>query len=893
MTMKKKILLYALVAMCMSCSQDVRVVAPTVEHQENPEALSTDKPRFSWKIESRKQDVLQESYRILVSSTKEALMRNEGDLWDSGVVNSDKSVFIPYGGRQLKSRDEAYWKVISTTNAGTGESEPAYFRLSILDPSELEGEWIGRDFDSDVLIGKTHVIPRYCRKEFGVAGKVRKATLYVSGLGLYEAFINGKEIGADEHLKPIVSDYSKTVYFNTFDVTDALEDGENAIGVILSGGRYTGLRIQRNPQKYGPEHFRHFGTPRLFLQLEIEYDNGDKDMVVSDNSWKITVNGPIRMGNLFDGERYNANMEMDGWDLAGYDDSAWQKAQVVKSPGGILRPQPAPGITAQDHVKPVDIVRKGETYILDMGQNMVGWLAVSIKGQQKGDTLQMRFAETLNADTTIYTENLRSAEVTDMYVSKDSETVEWRPAFTYHGFRYVEIKGMRQKPSLDDFVGEVIYDQMSVTGHFESSDTVMNRVYRNACWGIKGNYNGMPTDCPQRDERLGWNGDRTTGNYGEAYIFDNHLLYSKWLVDFQDSQKESGSLPEVVPNFWSRYSDSVTWPGAFVTVADMIYSQYGDPEPIIRHYDAMKKWLRYMKDTYGRNGIIDKDKYGDWCMPPESLELIHSKDPNRITAPGVLSTAFYYYLMGKMIAFAPVAGHPEDVEYFENEAKESKEAFNREYFNEKEGNYANNTVTANLLALYLGLVSEGREKDVFDSMVHKTEVDCDGHVSTGVIGIQFLMRTLTEFGRPDLALKIASSDTYPSWGYMVKNGATTIWELWNGNTAAPYMNSGNHVMLLGDLIIWYYEYLGGIRSLEPGFKKIQLKPYVIDGIDYINCSYDSMYGKIQSNWKRSGESFEWNISIPANTTATVCIPTENGYIEKEYGSGTYRIKSSL
>ena len=458
MIMKRIILFYALVAMCLSCSQDVRIVAPTVEHQGNPEALSTDKPRFSWKIESKQQDVLQESYRILVSSTKEALMRNEGDLWDSGVVNSDKSVFIPYGGRQLNSRDEAYWKVISTTNAGTGESEPAYFRLSIIDPSEFEGEWIGHDFDSDVLIGKTHVTPRYCRKEFNVDSKVRRATLYVSGLGLYEAFINGKEIGAEEHLKPIVSDYSKTVYFNTFDVTDALEDGENAIGVILSGGRYTGLRIQRNPIKYGPEHFRHFGTPRLFLQLEIEYDNGDKDMVVSDDSWKITVNGPTRMGNLFDGERYNANMEMDGWDLAGYDDSTWQKAQVVKSPGGILRPQPAPGMTVQDRIRPVYIVRKGDTYILDMGQNMVGWLAVSIKGQQKGDTLQMRFAETLNADTTIYTENLRSAEVTDMYVSKDSETVEWRPAFTYHGFRYVELKGLRQEPSLDDFVGEVIYD---------------------------------------------------------------------------------------------------------------------------------------------------------------------------------------------------------------------------------------------------------------------------------------------------------------------------------------------------------------------------------------------------------------------------------------------------
>ena len=465
--------------------------------------------------------------------------------------------------------------------------------------------------------------------------------------------------------------------------------------------------------------------------------------------------------------------------------------------------------------------------------------------------------------------------------------------FVYHGFRYVEISGLREKPDLNDFEGLVFYDEMPVTGSFETSNEIVNAVYHNAFWGIRGNYRSMPTDCPQRDERMGWTGDRATGNYGESYIFDNHQLYAKWLSDAEDCQWDNGSLPNVIPPYWRGYTDNMTWVGAVVTVADMLYTRFGDLEPVRQHYDALKKWILHMKNDYMKAGLMPRDTYGDWCMPPESLELIHSRDSKRITEATVLSTPFYCYLCGKLATFAKALGLDDDVAFFQQEITTTTIAFNDKYFNRVTGVYANNTVTANILPLWFGMVPKGLEDRVMNSIVDKTMNECGGHVSTGVVGIQQLMRCLTEYGHGDLALKIASNDTYPSWGYMVRNGATTIWELWNGNTADPAMNSGNHVMLLGDLILWEYEYLGGIRALEPGYSKIQLKPYPIEGLDFVNCAYNSVSGRIESNWKREGNHFEWDIVIPANTTAEVCLPMANGYEVKTYGSGKYHLSSEF
>ena len=901
------LLLFALITLA-SCNDTltIAVTNPNVEQQFHEQPLATNQPRFSWNYETTENEVIQQNYRIIVATTAENAQNGIGDLWDSGVVPSNQMLYIPYAGKELKSHDKAYWKVITTVTAkgkkAKVESEVNSFEISLLNQEDWQAKWIGHEFEDDVLVGKTRLAARYLRKDFALNGEIENARLYVSGMGVYSAYLNGTEVAPEELLKPTLSWYSKRVYFNTYDVTEMLNSGDNAIGVILEGGRYTTVRYNaKNPNWDDTENVVGFGTPRLLLQLEVTYKDGQKEAFVSDETWKITNRGPIRTANEYDGETYDENFELGDWIQAGYNDSDWLQAEVVEAPEGQVSPQPNPNITVMEKLKPVALFQKGDKWMLDMGQNMVGFITINkVNGQQQGDTLTLRFAELLTPDSTLYTANLRGAECTDRYIvtlnsklSTLNSQLTWHPKFVYHGFRYVEISGLREKPNLDDFEGWVIYDEMPVTGSFETSNEIINAVYHNAYWGIRGNYRSMPTDCPQRDERLGWTGDRTTGNYGESYIFDNHQLYAKWINDAEDCQWENGSLPNVIPPYWRGYTDNMTWPGAVVTVTDMLYTRFGDAEPMRQHYDALKKWMLHMKNDYMKDGLMHRDTYGDWCMPPESLELIHSNDPARITEPTVLSTPFYCYLCGKMVRFAEVLGYKDDAAFFQQEITTATVAFNDKYFNRVTGVYANNTVTANILPSWFGMVPKGLEDKVMENIVDKTENECGGHVSTGVVGIQQLMRTLTEYGRGDLAFKIASNDTYPSWGYMVRNGSTTIWELWNGNTADPAMNSGNHVMLLGDLILWEYEYLGGIRALEPGYSKIQLKPYPIEGLDFVNCTYNSVSGRIESHWKREDNHFEWDFVIPANTTAEVCLPTANGYEVKTYGSGKYHLSSEL
>ena len=894
-----------------SCGRlDVRIAKTNVEQQFHPQALATAQPRFSWQYESNENDIKQLSYRIIVASTEEKAQQGVGDLWDSKVVTSCQMLYIPYGGTALESRDQAFWKVFTVVSNGkiktSLESEINSFEISLLDQDDWQAEWIGHEFDDDVLTGHTRIAARYLRKDFTLNNEISEARLYVSGMGVYSAYLNGTEIAPEELLKPTLSWYSKRVYFNTYDVTETLQQGDNAIGVILEGGRYTTIRNTPNPRGWdGSEHVFGFGTPRLLLQLEVTYQDGSTALIVSDDTWKITNQGPIRTANEYDGETYDENYELGDWTLGGYDDSAWLQAEIVEAPEGRLSPQPNPNIAVMERLKPINLFQKGDKWYLDMGQNMVGFLNITANNQQPGDTVTLRFAELLTPDSLLYTANLRGAECTDRYITNNSQLptasqlstlnskLTWHPQFVYHGFRYVEIAGLRETPTIDNFEGWVIYDEMPVTGSFECSDEIINAVYHNAYWGIRGNYRSMPTDCPQRDERMGWTGDRTTGNYGESYIFGNHQLYAKWLNDADDSQWDNGSIANVIPPYWRGYTDNLTWPGAVVTATDMLYTRFGDDEPIRKHYDAWKCWMLHMKGYMKDDGIIHRDTYGDWCMPPESLELIHSNDPKRITDSPLLSTPFYCYLCGKMAKFAEVLSLSDDVKYFNEEIANATVAFNQKYFNYTHCHYGNNTVTANILPLWFGLVPKDLEEQVFASIVDKTENECDSHVSTGVVGIQQLMRCLTEHGRGDLALKIASNDTYPSWGYMVRNGATTIWELWNGNTADPAMNSGNHVMLLGDLILWEYEYLGGIRVDYSKSSHLTLKPYPIEGLDYVNCTYESVSGRIVSNWKRNKDHFEWDFVIPANTTAEVCLPTKDGYETKVYGSGSYHLSSEL
>tara|TARA_R110002050_G_scaffold53118_2_gene120861 strand:- start:114025 stop:116679 length:2655 start_codon:yes stop_codon:yes gene_type:complete len=842
----------------------------------NPLGIDVLQPRLSWQFQTNDAGVEQTVYQVLVASSAEKLASNQADLWDSGKVETSTSVNIQYKGKSLDSKDEAYWKVKVWTNKDASTwSETAHWSMGILTYAEWKStRWIGYNqlFPGDSVGQFSKLSARYIRKQIDLKKNIKKATVYIMGMGLYEFYVNGEKIG-NQVLAPVPTDYTKNVKYNVFDVTSNLMQGENVLGTILGNGRFFAMR-----QEYKPYKIKSFGFPKMALQLVVEYEDGTKETIKTDQTWKFSPNGPIRANNEYDGETYDARKEIPNWNKVDFDDSDWIDLMWVQEPGGFYEAQMTPNMKVMGEVKPLSIKATNRgTYILDMGQNMVGWLQIKVKGDS-GDEIILKFAESLQEDGSLYIANLRDAKTTDTYILKGEGEEIWEPKFIYHGFRFVEVSGLKSKPSLDQFLGKVVYDDMATTGTFECSNETMNQIFKNAYWGIRGNYKGMPIDCPQRNERQPWLGDRTTGAYGESFLFDNQTLYAKWLDDIKYSQTLDGGIPDVAPAFWRYYGDGVTWQGAYLKVADMLYQQYGDEKVIKDHYSYMKKWVLYMEDNYLKNDLMTKDKYGDWCVPPESLEIIRSKDPSRLTDGEVLSSAFYYHLLQIMKKFATISeANQSDIAHYDALANRVKKAFNAKYFNRETNTYANNTVTANVLPLAFNMVPDNLQDKVFQNMVHEVEVVKKGHVSTGVVGIQFLMRTLTDFGRGDLAYKLASNKTYPSWGYMVENGATTIWELWNGNTADPEMNSQNHVMLLGDLMIWYYENMAGIKSSEvhPGFKQIIMKPDFNAGLSYVNASYESIYGTIKSHWKKSKSKLEWDITIPANTSALVYLPTTN------------------
>ena len=616
----------AALAFCRCDDKRVTVGDLTVEMLENPVGLDERTPRFGWQLRSDLRDVAQTSYRIVVAGSENDLKKEQNLIWDSGEVPSGESVWVEYGGPQLESRKDYFWKVRVTTNTGDETwSEPARWSMALLDDSDWQAGWIGIDSAlnaTDRMEGDSRLAARYLRKPFDVEGKVKNARLYISGLGLYECYINGKRVG-ESVLAPTATDYSTNVPYNTFDVREFIKDKQNAIGVTLGNGRFFAMRLG-DPSAGLLGSLRQFGFPKLLAQLEIEYENGERQVVVTDTTWRLTTDGPIIANNEFDGEEYDASKELGKWSEAGYDDSAWMNARSVGAPEGTLHAQRNPNIRVMEEIDPVAISQLNDsTYILDMGQNMVGWLNVTLKGE-KGEPVRLRFAETLKPDGSLYMDNLRGAKVTDVYIPAGDDVFSWEPRFTYHGFRFVEITGLKYKPELKSFVGKVVYDDMKTIGRFETSDPTINQVFKNAYWGIRGNYRSMPTDCPQRDERMGWLGDRATGCIGESFVFGNTLLYEKWLRDIEAMQDSAGCVPDVAPAHWTfdQHSGNVTWPAAYLCVADMLYNQRGDVRPIERHYASMKKWIEYIRDRQMKDGLVINDVYGDWCMPPESQEQI-------------------------------------------------------------------------------------------------------------------------------------------------------------------------------------------------------------------------------------------------------------------------------
>jgi alpha-L-rhamnosidase len=750
----------------------------------------------------------------------------------------------------------------------------------------------------DVVAEHSRLSARYLRQEFSLDKDVRQATLYISGLGMYEAFINGQRVG-EQVLAPAPTDYRRTVLYNAFDVTRLLAK-ENAIGVVLGNGRYYTMQQDKKPYK-----ITRFGYPTLRLNLIVEFTDGSRRTVSTDEKWRICLDGAIRSNNEYDGETYDARKELEGWTETGYDDSRWQKAERTAIPYGTLRGAMSENMKVVRQLKPKSLVRKDGRIVVDMGQNMAGWLRMRISSLAVGDSIVVRFAEKLDSTGNIWTENLRHAQSTDRYYANGKEHGRWwHPAFVYHGFRYAEITGL-PKATVDDLIGDVVSDAMEETGYFVCNDTILNKVYKNAWWGILSNYKGMPVDCPQRDERQPWLGDRTRGCFGEAFLFDNQALYAKWARDITEAQREDGCIPDVAPSFWNYYSDDLTWAAALPMTLSMLIGHYGDDQPLRKYYPNVKRWLKHLKTQYQRDGLIFCGKYADWCLPPEKEELIHSEDPARTTDVTLISTAYYFYICRMMAGYARMQKLDTDAAWFDAEAAETKKAFNRKYLTVKKGTstvpghilypdstyYGNNTVTANVLPYYFGMIDDPYVRRQVEGQIVKAIIDQNlGTVTCGVIGIGWLMHALTEMGRTDLAWLLATNRKYPSWGYMTEHGATTIWELWNGDTASPKMNSGNHVMLLGDLLSWLYEDIAGIGAADVGFKHIAMRPdFGVDEIDNIDASYNSIYGRIVSRWKKEHGRLYWHVEIPANTVATIVMPDSM----RQIGSGSYDFECEL
>jgi alpha-L-rhamnosidase len=826
------------------------------EYLVNPQGIDSAHPRLQWTVKSDTRGWMQAAYQILVASSEDLLAKGQADLWDSGKVVSDRSIQIEYGGQSLTSRQRCCWKVkVWPVSAGKEDvspspwSAPAHWSMGLLEPGDWRGQWIGNE--------ESVTAARMLRQEFDVTKRVVRATVYFSGLGLSELYLNGRKVG-DHVLSPALSEYPKRVYYVTHDVTAQIKRGRNALGAWLGNGRCT-------PRA---EWLQRFGFPKLQLQLEVDYADGLRDTLVSDATWKLTTAGPILANDEYDGEQYDARKEMPGWAEPGFADSAWQPAQVVAGPGGTLSAEMIEPSRVTETLKPISVneISPG-VFIFDMGQNMVGWCRLAVRGPA-GSEVTLRHAERLKSDGSLDVANLRTAKATDIYTLKGKGREIHEPRFTYHGFRYVEVKGFPGRPTLASIEGCVVHNDMAVAGAFVCSHPTINRIYRNIVWGVSGNYHGIPTDCPQRDERHGWLGDRAAESKGESYLFNLAALYAKWTRDMADSQRENGSIPDVCPTSYQPQFcfDDVTWPATAIIIPGALLDQYGDRALIARQYPSLVRWIDHMRG-YIADGLMPQDKFGDWCVPPG----------NPGTAPAVMATCYFYHCLKLMTRYATLLGKPDDAQRFAALAEQLKSAMNEKLYHRDQGFYDHGSQTSCLLPLAFDLVPAQERPRVFGHLAKEITESTQGHVGMGLVGGQWLNRVLTDGGRPDIAFRLATNTTYPSLGYMAERGATTIWELWNGDTAGPEMNSDNHVMLVGDLVIWLYECLAGIRAdpAEPGFKHILMQPHPVGDLKFVRASHRSPYGLIRSEWRREGDKFKWQISVPPNTTATVSIPARD------------------
>ncbi len=868
--MRKLIILLTALTIGTACLAQVKVQYLLTENKVDPNSIDAINPRFSWQINAGdKRDVMQTAYEIKASAAKD-----KREVWKTGKVMSDQSMYITYKGAPLVSGQKYTWQVRIWDNAGKASawSEPATWQMGLLTPADWKAKWITPGFKEDSVNRPSPLF----RKGFSLTKKVRSAMAYITAHGLYEAQINGHRIG-DAYLTPGWTSYNKRLEYQVYDVTSLLQPGQNAVGAMLGNGWYRGyFGYDPKPNLYGKDI-------ALLFQLEVTYTDGSTDTIISDDSWKSST-GPVRFAEIYYGATIDNRMQQKNWSTVSFDDKGWSGVTVKDFSKDVLIATYNEPVRKHETFKPVKIFKtpKGEQ-VIDFGQNLVGWVQMKVKGHA-GDTIKISHAEVIDKIGNFYTENLRTARSQDIYILKGGEEETFEPQFTWQGFRFIKVEGYPGDLKPENFTAIALYSDMKPAGNFSCSNASINQLQHNIQWGQKGNFLDVPTDCPQRDERLGWTGDAQAFSRTATFNMNVHNFFTKWLKDVAADQYSSGSIPFVIPNVLRagnyEMGGSTGWADVATIIPWNMYLAYGDKQILENQYNSMKAWVKYMQDKSKNDLWNTGNHFGDWLFYSVNDDTDGS---SAITSKYLIAQCFYAHSTQLVINAAKVLGKKDDEAYYTDLLAKVKKAYINEYVTPN-GLISSDTQTAYVLALEFDMLPENLRQQAADRLVSNIR-RYDNHLTTGFLGTPYLCRVLSRFGHADVAYRLLLQDTYPSWLYPVKMGATTIWERWDGirpdgTFEAPSMNSYNHYAYgaIGD---WMYRVIAGIDTKEdaPGYKQIIIKPTIGGNLQNASADYETNYGKVSSHWKLDGTNLLLDVEIPANTTATIYIPGSSAILE--------------
>lgn len=852
-----------LLLFCNQISAQHRVIELQTANMVNPIGLDIINPPFSWQLETPERGFQQSAYQIIIASSEAAILKDNADVWDSKKVSSNQSSGIVFPESSLKSKKRYFWKVRVWDQNGKASSysNHAFLEMGLLNKEDWKAEWISAprilDWSTFAMKRETQNVdevfsaaPMF-RKSFITKGKIKSARLYISGLGYNISYLNGKKV-SNHVLDPAFTRYDKTVLYNSFDVSSLLHEGENVMGVVLGNGWYN--MFTRSVWGYDQASWRN--TPTFIAQLEILYDDGSCDLINSDDSWKVTA-GPVYFNSIFQGEFYDARKEIPGWSKPAFKDTSWMEVLKVGGPLGQKKAQLIQPIreTAELIPKSVTEVGKGK-YVFDLGRNIAGYARLKIQAPA-GTMITLLYGERLTSTGQVDQEHISMYSMdkpfhTDKYICKGEGLEEWSPSFVYHGFQYIEVHGLSTKPGLDFLRGILVHTDLESAGQFECSNELFNKIQSNTRNSYLNNFHGYPTDCPQR-EKNGWTGDAHLAAEMGLYNFKSQQAYQKWLMDIVDEQRPSGEIPGIVPTAgWGYFfGNGPAWDSAFMLIPWYLYQYNGDEEILKKLYPNLKRYVEFLKTKANSEHIVSWG-LGDWC-PSDT------KTPVEIT-----STAYYYIDVLTLSKISGLLGQTSDQKEYSALAETIKKAFNKHFY-QGNGIYGNGSQTSLACAIYQGLAGENMEATV--AALVEAVKQKDYHLDCGILGAKYLLHALSDHGHTDIAYRIVNQRTFPGWGYWVIQGATTLWEQWNGTA------SRNHIMF-GDVSAWFYKALGGIAPAQDGagYKKIILKPFFKSELTWVKANHESSYGTILSNWENKNGTVIYTIKIPANTSAMVHLP---------------------